>query len=236
MCCSQLLRPGLTSCAVLHVNITGFDTSHPYAFVLVLDETVARTALLFDGMEICGCAVQLRRPHEYCSPPDGDSGATAPVLDVSVLHRIGMLSSKRETHGMPMHDMHDASLPVVERTHLPPRPPPARIPAGIPGPAGATPKFAPKPMMRGLRHLYLGNLPVGHRSLQDVTELVTCLCTELVSYSKDLGPAMVDAAEVQGGWVVEMQSPELALDAQNCLRQTVLADTHLSVYLTFSTR
>ena len=91
-------------------------------------------------------------------------------------------------------------------------------------------------MMRGLRHLYLGNLPVGHRSLQDVTELVTCLCTELVSYSKDLGPAMVDAAEVQGGWVVEMQSPELALDAQNCLRQTVLADTHLSVYLTFSTR
>ena len=81
--------------------------------------------------------------------------------------------------------------------------------------------------------MYIGNLPERHRSLQDITELVTCMCSELVSYKKDLGSAMIAASPVRDGWVVELQSSELALDLQNCLRKMVLDGVQLSAYLTF---
>ena len=194
---SPIFSAGITSCAVLKVKIIHPDTSRPpFAFVILFDETLTRTAQLFKGLEILGEEVFLRRPREYCAPPDGEP--SRPTLDVSILYRIGMLK-KTEKKAMER----DPVKPSV-------------------------------PAMRGLRHLYIGNLPEGHKSLQDVTELVICLCSEMASYKQDLGPPMLDASEVNGGWLVEMQSPQLAMDAQNLLRQMVLAGQHLSVYLTFA--
>ena len=178
---------------------------------MLFDEKLASTALLFDGLEICGQRLQLRRPHEYC---DVES---AEAYDISRLYRLGMLSKK--------------VLPS--------------------GPAGATSKAAAKPgrsagvqrgarvgsvrSLAGLRHVYIGNLPERHRDLQDVTELVTCISSELASYKQECGPPMVSASQVGDGWVVEMQSCELARDAQNSFRQMVLDGVQLSSYLTFGT-
>ena len=189
------------------------------AFIVLFDEKLASTALLFDGLEICGQRLHLRRPHECGPPVDGFVEA----CDVSILYRLGMLSR-------------EPAEPKNERG-------PERGPNS--GPAGATSKAAAKPRWRapraprapsaleGLKHLYIGNLPERHSSLQDVTELVTCMTSELASYKPEIGPPMVFARPVRNAWVVEMQSCELARDAQNCLRQMVLDGVQIVCYLTF---
>ena len=203
----QPLR-GMTSSAVLSVTIR--EKTPAVAFIILFDEKLASTALLFDGLEICGQRLHLRRPHECGPPVDGYVEA----CDVSVLYRLGMLS---------------------------------RQPEARPGPAGATSKAAAKPggwraprsapsSLEGLKHLYIGNLPDRHSSLQDVTELVTCMTSEFASYKQEIGPPMVSARPVRDGWLVEMQSCQLARDAQNCLRQMVLDGVQLVCYLTFGPR
>ena len=212
----KLTLQGLTSSAVLQVKIDGSGMPSVHAFILFFNEKLANTAMLFDGLEICGRRLRLRRPHEYC-PPDGCSAVTAAsvAFDVSILYRLGMLTEVSEPTGGVQ----------------------AARPKSV-CPAGATSKSAAKPpkafsLQQGLRHVYIGNLPERHRSLQDITELVTCMCSELVSYKKDLGSAMIAASPVRDGWVVELQSSELALDLQNCLRKMVLDGVQLSAYLTF---
>ena len=188
------------------------------AFIVLFDEKLTSTALLFDGLEICGQRLHLRRPHECGPPVDGYVEA----CDVSILYRLGMLSRPEKIETDPTGPTGPTG-PTL-------------------GPAGATSKAAAKPRWRaprapsaleGLKHLYIGNLPERHSSLQDVTELVTCMTSELASYNEEIGPPMVFARPVRNGWVVEMQSCELARDAQNCLRQMVLDGVQIVCYLTF---
>lgn len=134
-------------------------------------QVLATTALCFE-VELCGRRLRLRRPREFCAPPDGSA-----ALNVAQLRRLGLV--------------------------------------------------------RGLRHLFV-RLPVTRRSLQELSELVTCLCGELSSFKEELGPAMLGCEEKSEGFLIEMQSSELALEARECLSRVVLDNEKLTVYLTFA--
>eukprot|EP00438_Fugacium_kawagutii_P026661 Skav231868 [mRNA] locus=scaffold54:16633:30722:- [translate_table: standard] len=86
-----LSLPGVTCSAVLTVRIdSSFKvsaTSSIRAFVILFDEKLANTALLFEGLDICGRRLRLRRPRE-CSESSSEA------FDVSTLYRLGMLSRK----------------------------------------------------------------------------------------------------------------------------------------------
>ncbi|CAJ1394150.1 unnamed protein product [Effrenium voratum] len=176
-----------------------------FAFITFFDPQLASTALLFNGMSLCGRRLVITWPMDYTPPHDG----ALPGLDVAPLRRLGM-------------------LPQAPRDRRPDRP--DRGP-DLGKAARATSKARPKP--KSLRHIFIGNMPEGQDSMQEVSELVTCFCSELPSFRQELGPAMLGAAPRGGGWLVEMQSPELAMEAARCLREVILSGRTLSVYLTF---
>ncbi|CAE7464042.1 unnamed protein product [Symbiodinium natans] len=219
----RYLAMGMAASAVRRVAIRGGGT---YAFVTFFDEQLASTAMLFHGMEFCGQKVRTSRPTDFVPAPDG----AVPPMDVGPLRRLGML---------PQEDgdgAHLSMLPPPPKVMMPP-PPAAPAPLTETPPPGATTKAAPPAppqSLQSMRHLYLGNLPPSEDTLQDVTEMITCICSGLPAYDPNFGPAMLGAEAANGGgWLVEMQSPELARQAQGHLCGAIFQGQSITAYVTF---
>lgn len=224
----QYLQWDGTTSAVQKVAVRGRGN---YAFVMFLDGQLASTAMLFYGMEFCGRKLRIDRPTDFVPAPDG----AALPMDVGPLRRLGLLPQEDTKEK----DFATASKSQNSLTSPPPPPPPlaAALPALFGSVSGSTAKASP-PMppsqIQSMKHIFLGNLPESENTLQDVTEMITCICGGLPAYDPNFGPAMLSAKEVHGGgWLIEMQSAALARQAQEHLRGAVFKDKSITVYVTF---
>lgn len=221
------VKSGMVSHAVMQVNIVVNKRSKgrsDCAFVTLADRRLASTALMFAGFELCGKQVLVHRPRSYLSPSDG----CQPPYDVTQLRRLGLLP--REAAAQCDQENRLCRTARLSRgVNLLPRPP-SPVSGGISGRRDTAASLAPGPgaSLAG-NHIFIGNLDAGEDSLQDVAELIHCTCSELPEYRPDLGPAMVDAYRAAGrnGWIVVLQSVEVAQAAQAVLKKAVLRNQSL---------
>lgn len=219
------VKSGVVSHAVMQVNLVGKRKGET-AFVTLADTRLASTALLFAGLELCGKQLHVTRPWTYVYPSDG----CQPPYDVTQLRRLGLLpreaTVQRDNESRPR-----CTARLSRAANLLPRPP-SPVSGGGPGRDGAAVSLVPRPgPALANNHIFIGNLAAGEDSLQDVAELIHCTCSELPEYRPQLGPAMVDAypADGRSGWIVVLQSAELAQAAQAVLKKAVLRNQDLKV-------
>eukprot|EP00930_Biecheleria_cincta_P037892 TRINITY_DN26044_c0_g2_i1.p1 TRINITY_DN26044_c0_g2~~TRINITY_DN26044_c0_g2_i1.p1 ORF type:complete len:607 (+),score=94.70 TRINITY_DN26044_c0_g2_i1:61-1881(+) len=227
------LKSGVVSYAVMQVNIVfkrnvmgKTQSKGDCAFVTLADRRLASTALLFAGFELCGKQVLVHRPRSYVSPNDG----CQPPYDVTQLRRLGLLPREAAAQCDEESKPHRTAR-LSRGADLLPRPP-SPVSGGISGRSCTAASLVPGPgaSLAG-SHIFIGNLDAGEDSLQDVAELIHCTCSELPEYRPELGPAMVDAypADGRSGWIVVLQSVEVAQAAQAVLRKAVLRNQSLKV-------
>lgn len=68
-----------------------------FAFVDLVDEVVASTAVQMNGFELCGRSVRVGRPQGYLAPETGD----VPPLDVSHLRSLALLANNQNMSSGP---------------------------------------------------------------------------------------------------------------------------------------